>query len=63
MAEQSTSGKYPLTIYLSADLAKRLMAAAETQKRTTADLVADLLDRNLPRVSPGGPAKGKIPYT
>jgi hypothetical protein len=62
MAEKSIADKYPLTIYLSADVAKRLMAVAESQKRTTADLAADLLDRNLPRLQPGGPTKGKIPY-
>ena len=44
MAEKSTADKYPLTIYLPADVAKRLMAVAETQKRTPADLAADLLD-------------------
>jgi predicted transcriptional regulator len=61
MAEKSTGDKYPLTIHLSADLAKRLMAAAEARKRTPADLAADLLDRNLPQVQAGG--KDKIPYT
>ncbi|MGO8689482.1 MAG: hypothetical protein ACLQLG_07600 [Thermoguttaceae bacterium] len=61
MAEKSTADKYPLTIYLPADVAKRLMAVAETQKRTPADLAADLLDRNLPQLQPGG-TKGKIPY-
>ncbi len=63
MAEPSTTGKYPLTVYLSADVAKRLMAAAEAQRRTPADLAVDMLDRNLPRLPPAGTAKGKIPYT
>lgn len=63
MAEKSIPEKLPLTIYLSADLAKRLMAAAEAQKRPATDLAADLLDRNLPRLQTGEPKKGKIPYT
>ena len=60
MVEKSSSDKYPLTIFMSADVAKRLMAVAEAQKRTPAELAADMLDRNLPRAP--GPGKGKIPY-
>ena len=33
MAEPNTKGKFPLTIYMDADLAKRLAVAAEGQKR------------------------------
>jgi len=62
MPEQDTKGKFPLTIYMDADLAKRLAVAAEGQKRSAADLVVNILDRNLPRLQSGS-GKGKIPYT
>jgi hypothetical protein len=62
MAEPNTSGKIPLTLYLSADVAARLKLAAETQKLPPADLAADLLNRYLPRPSTGGPKQGSIPY-
>jgi hypothetical protein len=61
MPEQSTKGKFPLTIYMGTDLAKRLAVAAETQKRPPEDLVIDTLDRTLPRLQTG--SKEKIPYT
>ncbi len=54
--------KVPLLLHLTADVARRLMLAAEVQKRPAAELAADLLDRYLPRVQPGGP-KGNIPYS
>ena len=63
MAEKSMPEKFPLTIHLSAEVTKRLMVAAETQRRSAADLAADLLDRNLPRLPSAGQSKGKIPYT
>lgn len=63
MAQPSGSEKLPLTIYLSPDLALRLKAAAEAQRRAAADLVSDLLDRHLPRAQAGGSTKGKVPYT
>jgi hypothetical protein len=62
MPEQNTKGKFPLTIYLDTELAKRLAVAAESQKRPAEDLVVNLLDRNLPRLQSGS-SKGKIPYT
>ncbi|MGO9112094.1 MAG: hypothetical protein ACLP9L_22950 [Thermoguttaceae bacterium] len=62
MPEQDTKGKFPLTIYMDADLAKRVAVAAEAQKRSAADLVVNILDRNLPRLQ-GDSGKGKIPYT
>jgi len=61
MQEQSNKGKFPLTIYMDADIAKRLAVAAEAQKRPAEDIVIDTLDRTLPRLQSGG--KGKIPYT
>jgi len=61
MPEPSPTGKIPLTLQLSPDLALRLKAAAEAQKRPASELVADLLDRHLPRAQASG--KGKIPYT
>jgi hypothetical protein len=62
MTQPNTGDKISLTVYLSPDVAKRLKAAAEAQKRPAADLVADLLDRHLPRPT-SGPTKGNIPYT
>jgi hypothetical protein len=53
----------PLTIQLSADVAKRLKLAAEAKRLSAADLVADLLDRHLPRLPAGGQPKANIPYT
>jgi hypothetical protein len=61
MAEPRASEKVPLTIYLTTDLAVRLKAAAEKQKRAAAELVLDVLDRTLPQA--GGQGKNKIPYT
>ena len=62
MPEPNTKNKYPLTIYMDAELAKRLAVAAEAQKRPAEDLVVTLLDRSLPRLRTGS-SKGKIPYT
>ncbi|MGA2620615.1 MAG: hypothetical protein ABSF26_23580 [Thermoguttaceae bacterium] len=62
MAEQAPKDKIPLTIYLSAGVAKRLSMAAEAQRRAAADLVADLLERHLPRPPSGEAKKGTIPY-
>ena len=62
MPEQNTKGKFPLTIYMDADIAKRLAAAAAAQKRPAEDLVTDMLDRSLPRLQTGS-SKGNIPYT
>ncbi len=60
---QPTSGeKIPLTVYLSPEVAKRLKAASETQRRPAAELAADLLDRYLPRLPGAGQQKGSIPY-
>jgi hypothetical protein len=59
---QPSAEKIPLTIQLSPDVAKRLKAAAEAQKRPAADVAADLLDRHLPRPPAGGQPKGVIPY-
>jgi hypothetical protein len=62
MTQPSPGEKIALTVRLSADVAKRLKAAAEAQKRPAADLAADLLDRHLPRPPTGGQPKGVIPY-
>ncbi len=59
MAEPSPGDKIPLTIYLSPDLARRLKAVADAQKRPAAEWVVDLLDRQLPRTPP---PKSSIPY-
>ena len=61
MAEQNTKGKFPLTIYMDAEIAKRLAAASAAQKRPAEDLVIDMMDRSLPRLQTG--SKDKIPYT
>jgi hypothetical protein len=62
MAEPIASGKIPLTLHLSSDVAVRLKLAAEKQKRPAADLAADLLDRHLPPMPTAGPKPGNIPY-
>jgi hypothetical protein len=63
MNEKIPADKIPLTLLLSPDVAFRLKAAAEMQKRAPSDLAADILDRNLPRAEPGEGRKGKIPYS
>ena len=62
MAESRPADKFSLTLSLSPDIARRLMQAAEAQKRPVADFVLNLLDQNLPR-GDGGQKKNKIPYT
>ncbi len=62
MAERSPADRLPLNLSLSPDLARRLMQAAEARKRSTAEVVLDLLDRYLPQADAGG-KKPKIPYT
>ena len=51
-----------MTIYLSKDVAGRLKMAAEAEKRPAVELVAELLDRHLPRPQTGGP-KSSIAYS
>ena len=63
MTQPNPGERVPLTVYLSPDVAKRLKAASETQRRPAADLAADLLDRYLPRLPPAGQQKGSIPYS
>jgi hypothetical protein len=63
MTQPFPSDKISLTIQLSPDIAKRLKVAAEAQKRSAADLVANLLDRHLPRVQTGDQPKSSIPYS
>jgi hypothetical protein len=63
MTQPIPGDRISLTVYLSPDVAKRLKAAAEAQKRAAADLVADLLDRHLPRPQTGGQPKSSIPYS
>ena len=41
MPEQNMKDKFPLTIYMDADIAKRLAVAAEAQEREAAELVVD----------------------
>jgi len=62
MSEPSAADKILLTIPLSAEVAGRLKLAAETRKRSAVEVVAELLERHLPRPRTG-PAKNKIPYT
>jgi hypothetical protein len=63
MPQPTGPEKVPLMLHLSPEVARRLMLAAETQRRPAADLAADLLDRYLPRVPPAGAKKGSIPYS
>jgi hypothetical protein len=62
MTQPTNPEKVPLMLHLSPDVARRLMVAAETQRRTPAGLAADLLDRYLPRPPTTGPKKN-IPYS
>jgi hypothetical protein len=63
MTQQGAGEKVPLTLYVSADVARRLMLAAEAQRQPAADLAADLLDRYLPKLPAAGQKKGNIPYS
>ncbi len=63
MTQPASGEKIPLTVYLSAEVAKRLKTASETQRRPAAELAADLLDRYLPRLPSAGQQKGSIPYS
>lgn len=63
MTQPTPNDKISLTIQLSPDIAKRLKAAAEAQKRPAADFVASLLDRHLPRLPTSGEQKSSIPYS
>jgi hypothetical protein len=63
MTQPASGEKIPLTVFLSSEVAKRLKAASETQRRPAADLAADLLDRYLPRLPAAGQQKGSIPYS
>jgi hypothetical protein len=64
MTKEDPDEKDRLTIYLSGDVAQRLKLVAASQKRPASDIVAEMLDRRLPRlearVAKTGP---KIPYT
>lgn len=60
--QEQSSGKTPLVMQLTAELAVRLKAAAETRGRSPAELAAELLDQHLPRPSAEGPKKCRIPY-
>jgi hypothetical protein len=62
MPDKDTKGKFPLTIFMDAEIAKRLAVAAETQKQPAEDLVIQILDRSLPRLQ-SGTTKSQIPYT
>jgi hypothetical protein len=63
MTQPGKAEKIPFTLHLSADVARRLMQAAETQKKPAADLAAELLDQFLPRAPAAGQKKGNIPYS
>jgi len=44
MPEQNTKGKFPLTIYMDADLAKRLAVAAEAQEQPAENLITQTVN-------------------
>ncbi len=62
MPAKGPGEKIALTIHLPEELALRLNQAAAARKLPAAAVVADLLDRSLPRLQSGEPKKGKIPY-
>jgi hypothetical protein len=64
MRKEDPDEKDRLTIYLSGEVAQRLKLAAVSQKRAASDIVAEMLDRHLPRLEARGATRGpKIPYT
>ena len=60
MAEEKKGEKQALMIQLPETLAKRLSLAATRANCSLADMVLEILDRNLPRLTP--PTK-RAPYT
>ena len=60
MMEDKSGETQTLTIRLPETVAKRLHLAATRTKRSPADVVLEMLDRNLPRLD--APAK-RAPYT
>ncbi len=50
-------------MHVSPDVAARLKQAAEAQKRSPAEVAAELLGRHLPHPQTGGPKKLNIPYS
>jgi hypothetical protein len=60
MANENAGGKEALVIYLPAIVAQRLNLAATRSNRSAAEVVVDLLDRNLPRLED---PKKRVPYT
>ena len=64
MATDNTDEKTQFTLYLPADLAKRLELAAAGRNRSAAEVAVELLNRHLPRPGTRKTAKKKsIPYT
>lgn len=63
MAERSPNERLAITLELPPDVARRLMLAAEAQKRPVADVAINLLDRHLPRPQSGEAKKASIPYS
>jgi len=60
MAEEKKGEKQVLMIHLPETLAKRLSLAATRANCSLADMALEILDRNLPRLTP--PTK-RAPYT
>ena len=60
MAKENTGDKEALTIHLPELVAKRLKLAATRANRPAAEVVVDILDRNLPRLED---PKKRAPYT
>jgi hypothetical protein len=64
MTTKNADEKNRLTIYLPEDLARRLKLVAVSQNKAASNVVAELLDRHLPRLEVREQkAKKKIPYT
>jgi predicted DNA-binding protein len=60
MAKEDAGDKETLTIHLPEAVAKRLKLAATRANRPAAEVVVDLLDRNLPRLED---PKKRVPYS
>jgi predicted transcriptional regulator len=64
MATKTPDEKNRLTIYLPEDLARRLKLVAVSQNKAASNVVAELLDKYLPRLEiQEQKDKKKIPYT
>jgi len=64
MANEDPPERAQLTLYLPESVAQRLKLTAASQNRPASRVVAELLDKHLPRLNvPQTKKKGGIPYS